>query len=411
MEAGSLHSAPLRGRCHDGPKDEGSERRTFHPRHLLNGWPISASIRALFTGLALLVTAVGAAAQEDGSPDPTTATAEEKLQVVRNAIDGAIRPGYAAFSEAADDSLTAMDAFCAAPGDENLDSARKSFAELVEAWSRIEFVRFGPIMEDNRIDRILFFPDRRGIGLRQVQGILGNEDESAETAESLADKSVAVQGLGALEFVLYGSDADTLASPDAAFRCRYGQAIAGNLAAIAEAIEAGWSDEDDGIVARLTHPQSDDPAYRSADDSLKEIVGIFINGLEAIRDLRLTPALGETAQKAKPKLFLFHRADLSLASLEANFAGMKDLFVASNVASLLPEPQAYLKDSILFEFANAAATFEKLAPPLSEIVVTPDKRQDLTYLLIVTDSLQGQFSEQLSPILGLSAGFSALDGD
>ncbi|MCQ0988177.1 imelysin family protein [Jiella marina] len=359
----------------------------------------------------MLLGAVGAVAQEDGPPDPSTATAEEKLQVVQNAIDGAIRPGYAAFSEAADESLIAMEALCAAPGESNLDNARQSFAELVDTWSRIEFVRFGPIMEDNRIDRILFFPDRRGIGLRQVQGILGNDDKSAATAESLADKSVAVQGLGALGFVLFGSDAETLATGEAAFRCQYGQAIAGNLATIAAAVEAGWANNDEGVVARLTQPKSDDPAYRSADDSLKEIVGIFINGFEAVRDLRLTPPLGETAERARPKLFLFHRADLSLASLEANFAGMKDLFVASNVASLLPEQQAYLKDSILFEFANAATTFEKLAPPLSEVVTTPEKRQNLTYLLIVTDSLQSQFANQLSPTLGLSAGFSALDGD
>ena len=90
---------------------------------------------------------------------------------------------------------------------------------------------------------------------------------------------------------------------------------------------------------------------------------------------------------------------------------MQSLFTTSDVASLLPEAQAYLKDSILFEFENADMALGKLQPPLTEVVGDGPKRQNLTYLLIVTDSLQSQFVGQLSPLLGLSAGFSALDGD
>lgn len=361
--------------------------------------------------LALLGLQLPAAAQESGPPEVTTATREQKLDVVWNAIDGAIRPGYAAFVDAAREADTAMGDLCQLPAGENLTDAREAFAHLVDAWSRIEFVQFGPVMEDNRGARILFFPDRRSIGLKQVQAILADGDESAASPEELAGKSVAVQGLGALEFVLHGTGADTLETPQGDFRCRYGRAIAGNLVHLGQAIQDGWAKETGGIVERLTNPRDDDPAYRTADDSLKEIVGVFINGFEAIRDLRLKPAMGESEKAARPKLFLFHRSELALASLRANFAGMQTLFTASDVASLLPEAQAYLKDSILFEFENADMALGKLQPPLTEVVGDGPKRQNLTYLLIVTDSLQSQFAGQLSPLLGLSAGFSALDGD
>ena len=370
----------------------------------------SLSRRAL-VGLALLFAGATAShGQEDGTAEPSRATEAEKLAVVANAIDGFIRPGYAQFHDHATAAASAMNGLCSEPGDTALQDARDRFATLAASWSRIEFVRFGPVMDDNRLEKILFFPDRRGIALRQIQGILGGEDETATTQQRLADKSVAVQGLGALEFVLHGTDAETLATDRGGFRCIYGRAIARNLSSIAGELDAAWS-EDAGIAARLTAPDAADPAWRSAEDSLQEIVGIFIHGFEAIRDLRLRPAMGESAEAAKPNLFLFRRSELALASLRANFAGMNELFTASKLAGLLPAPQAYLADSILFEFANADRTLSELAPPLADVASEPDKRQGLTYLLIVTDSLQAQFAEQVSPILGLSAGFSALDGD
>src|SRR5690606_22737995 len=99
---------------------------------------------------------------------------------------------------------------------------RAQFPAVVTAWSRIELYRFGPLMAQNRSDRILFWPDRKGIALRQVQAILADKDEAALAPETLARKSVAVQGLGALEFVLHGTGSEDLATPDGAFRCDYG---------------------------------------------------------------------------------------------------------------------------------------------------------------------------------------------
>ncbi|TFF24907.1 peptidase M75, Imelysin [Jiella endophytica] len=365
----------------------------------------------LATLLCLVVLPPQAQAQENSAPEVSKATREEKLDVVWNAVDGTIRPGYAAFADAAEETRGAMDDLCSLPNGENVQGAREAFAELVRSWSRIEFIQFGPVMDDNRGSRILFFPDRRSIGLKQVQAILADKDESATSPDELAGKSVAVQGLGALEYVLYGTGAETLSTRDGNFRCRFGAAIGGNLERLGRAISDDWAKDEGGIVERLTNPNEDDPAYRSADDSLKEIVGVFINGFEAIRDLRLNPAMGENEKSAKPKLFLFHRSELTLASLQANFAGMKDLFTSSDMATLLPPAHAYLKDSIAFEFENAEMALDKLSPPLTKVVASKADRQNLTYLLIVTDSLQSQFAGQLSPLLGLSAGFSALDGD
>ncbi|EAU42042.1 hypothetical protein FP2506_16454 [Fulvimarina pelagi HTCC2506] len=363
--------------------------------------------------MAGLLIAPGASFAQDAEGDGSSARAlneSKALAVVANAIEGAIRPGYAALEEAARKQVASVEALCATPGEDKLLEARDGFEEQVSAYAGIEFVRFGPIREDNRLERLVFFPDPRGVTRRQVEELLAEEDESASTAESLAQKSVAVQGLPALEFVLFGEGSDTLATADAAYRCSYGEAIAQNVASIAGEITEAWA-EDDGIYKRLTAPKADDPAYRNASDSIGEIISVFTEGLKIIRDQRIRPALGEEGTPPKAYLFLFNRSGNALAALQADFAGLSTMFEAASFTEVLPKDEAFLQNSISFEFQEARATLDDAEGPLSDTVADEDVRGKLDYAMIVAGSLRSQFENQLAASLGLSTGFSSLDGD
>ena len=114
----------------------------------------------------------------------------------------------------------------------------------MQAWSLVEPIRFGPVAEQHRYERIFYWPDPKGLGARQVREALGKEDATVTEAASLSAKSVALQGLPALEYLLYGDDAGTLAKGggEATFRCRFAETIAGNVAGMAKDIAAGWQD-------------------------------------------------------------------------------------------------------------------------------------------------------------------------
>jgi predicted lipoprotein len=49
--------------------------------------------------------------------------------------------------------------------------------------------------------------------------------------------------------------------------------------------------------------------------------------------------------------------------------------------------------------------------PVADILADEDRAGELGYLVILTQSLQRLFGEQLTAALGLSVGFSSLDGD
>lgn len=357
-------------------------------------------IRVLFAVLLLLVAPV--AAQER--------TADE---VIRAAVNDVIRPGFDNFNENAAVLAADIERLCAAPSPELLRTAREQFGFVVEAFSRIELYRFGPLTAENRIERILFWPDRRSIGLRQVQGLLAEEDETATDPSALAGKSVALQGLGALEFVLFGTGAEEALAVEGGFRCRYGTAIAASIAGIAAEMLAEWR-APGGIADRMMAPRADDPAYRTTREVLEELVGTLSHGTEAVRDTRLLPFIGRATDDApKPKSALFWRSDLTIRSAAANLDGLRALFEVGGLADAAPGAgdARYIREAVLFEFGNATRALGIVTDAVEPALADPKQLQALRYLVIVTQSLQALFGDQLPAALGLSVGFSSLDGD
>lgn len=340
---------------------------------------------------------------------PASAVAAEGgIAAVEAAVEGYVRPAYATFRTESEALSGTVDALCAEPSQARLDGARAAFSKAVETWSQIELLRIGPVTEEHRLERILFWPDRKGTGLKQVQAAIASEDPTAADAGSLAGKSVAMQGFGALEFVLFGTGSAALADANS-YRCSYAAAIAKNVASIAASIDEEWR-RPAGFAAQWAHPGDDNPFFRDETEAMNELLSVFVNGLELVRDQRLA-FLGKDGGADKPKQALFWRSDLTVASLAGNVAGLAKLFEASGLSASLPAGQAWIADSIRFEFANAARAAEGAAGPIAEVLKDPAQRGSLAYFGIVTSSLSELFGTRLAAELGLTAGFSSLDGD
>ena len=106
-------------------------------------------IRTAVVALGLLFSQVAHAATVDA--DVT----------IGNAVEGFVRPGYAALHKATQELGASLDNLCANPATSSLSQARDAFSRTVDAWSEIEIIRFGPVTKENRLERILFWPDRK----------------------------------------------------------------------------------------------------------------------------------------------------------------------------------------------------------------------------------------------------------
>ena len=265
--------------------------------------------------------------------------------VIGQSIDGFVRPAYAQLHERAAALATAVKEVCEAPDEAKLAAARAAFSQTTKAWSQVETIMFGPIRDENRYERMLFWPDRKSIGLKQVQAALADKDPTAADAAQLAGKSVAMQGFGALEYVLFGTDADTLALTTGAYRCAFGSAVAGNIEAMSAAVSSEW-EKMDGFSAVMANPGPTNPVYRTGSEAVTELMGVFINGLDMVRDVRVKGFLGRSADADKPKQAIYWRSQGTAASLAANLEGMDRLFQSADLAGALSPEARWIAESI-----------------------------------------------------------------
>lgn len=268
---------------------------------------------ALFTAAAF--TALAPAAQAAFVSDA------EIQPVMQRAVDEVIIPGYSNFRNAAEAAGAAMNKLCIANDATSYDGAKKAFADLVSAWSRIEVLRDGPVLDNNLFERILFFPDRKGLALKQIQALLAAKDENEIAGASMKAKSVAVQGLTGLEFVLSGTGSEELSSGKDNFRCHAGRAIAANISLLAGELSDAWN-APDGIADKWRKPGADNPVFRNGEEALIALLGILVRGLETTNEKRLM-IFSQGEGGANPKKALYWRSGLTLKSVEDNLKGLQ----------------------------------------------------------------------------------------
>jgi uncharacterized protein len=331
--------------------------------------------------------------------------------IAKASLEQYIRPGYAQFAASTEALNRSVSALCQTPSAEALKNAQKAFTATVEAWSMVEPIRFGPIVQEHRYERIFYWPDPKGLGARQLNAALAKEDATATDAASLAGKSVALQGLPALEDLLYGEGAGTLAKGvEASFRCRFAQAIAGNLAGMAKDVVDGWQDGAPYAKAYLD-PGPANSAYHNQKEVTLELFKTFTTGIELVRDQKMAKALGPNPEQARPQLAPFWRSGLSFANMADNLASVRELFAKGGFAQVVHDDSAGVEDSITFDINHAIKVLRGIDRPIAEAVHDEDIRAKLEALRVSLKSAATTAGDAIARGAGLTFGFNAMDGD
>ncbi len=271
--------------------------------------------------LALACAAPAVAAPKDFNHGKLAETAKTKFIV----------PGYQKFGAALGDLSAALSKLCAGPAKPALISTREAYRKVIAAWGTVEIINFGPVAEDNRFDRIFYWPDRKGRGRRQVLRLLKKRDPSALSAKSLSKKSVAVQGLTALEIILSGKTSEPLvAASDKGYSCQYARAIVENISAINIAVIEEWTSAD-SFAKLWSNPSPSNPVYISGTETTLELVKALDVGIENVRDKRIAPILGVGPKRRTSRPVLW-RSKSSMTLIHANIAALHNLFFQAGIS-------------------------------------------------------------------------------
>ncbi len=353
----------------------------------------------------------------------TPVSAQDAVDYARlnkSIADGHILPRYQALATATRDFAQTAEGACRRRSAESIGEVRGGFHAVTDRWAAIQHIRFGPIEDEDRYLRIEFWPDKKNIVSRHLSRLLAAQDAAALDPKTFAETSVAVQGLPALERLLFDDDAEAAfvaKTPAADYRCRVTTRIAANLADIGADMAAAW--QPNGIFYKIfTEPAAENPVYLTADEATLDLHGALLSGMEIVRDLKLGRPLGASAKRARPRRAEFWRSGRAVRGAAFNLKALIALYAGDGEnhggfrEEILRHGGGEDLDATVYQGLTLAADILKdVEPDIAVAVKDPDERRRLLLVLAQLDFLKGTIRSDLAGILGLGLGFNATDGD
>lgn len=322
----------------------------------------------------------------------------------QNIIEQVYRPLHGSFAELSKKAAGQAVGLCQNRLASSGYQLQSEFTRLLEAYSAIELFRTGPLLENNRKNRLFYWPDNRRVGKRQLTALLESEGATALTVEQLARKSVALQGFTALERLLFTQSLHPL---EEAPQCHLIPLIMQNIADMAGAMYRGWSVDSD-YLRSLLQPYKGSEYFRTHNEVVRGVFTQAKVGLDNVIDAKLVLLLSNDQNKmAQSPMWLSQRA---VAMLTGNVQGLRGLLLDSGLLA-----NTRFQEELRYDFDYIDRVLAKLKPMVylqdESGKLKREPRILLNQLAAVLTGIRYVVSSEVSKELGVSTGFNSDEGD
>ncbi|HEY9549455.1 MAG TPA: imelysin family protein, partial [Kiloniellaceae bacterium] len=298
--------------------------------------------------LAALLLALGPA-----SP-PARAAAPDYQALNAALVEDYVVPRYQAFAQATA-ALDAALAEACADQRPTPDEAGDAYHAAMDAWMAVQHLRFGPSLLFLRVDRVEFWPDKRGTVGRHLAQLLSDHDPQPLAPRVFANGSVAVQGFPALERLLYDSDDVVWMT---SFGCAVTCAIGGNLKSIGAGLLEDWRGGDEPFAEVVRSAGEGNTHYFDAKEAALDFAKALRGALLLVQDYKLGRPLGDTPEAARETRAESWRSGRSLRNVRINLAAAQALYEGSGGVSFSSITRAQPRGAELDRVIRAA--FDRL---------------------------------------------------
>ena len=281
--------------------------------------------------------------------------------------------------------------YCASESKED-EQVKQQWHQTMLAWMALQGQERGPATALEQSWNVQFWPDKKNTTGRKMS-VLTKSDQ-VWNAEDISTQSVTVQGLGALEWLLY-DQASTLSSNNNT--CTTGVSIAENLDNKAQIIAVSWA-ENPWKLLELTEWES-------------EYISLLSNQIEYSMK-KLSRPLAKIG-KPRPYFSESWRSETSLSNLKANLQGMEALYFANGNgldALLREQGHAELADRVVHQFEMVLDTWPEDKSLFTALQTKEGYRMVLAQYNKL-EQLKYLIHEEVAIELGVVIGFNATDGD
>ena len=347
---------------------------------------------------SLLYAALLAATVACGSSGP------DEAEVLARITDDVMVPSYEALAAETASLSDALNALCAAPSDAALGDAEEAWRGARKAWARSEASGLGPVL-DRRSTSLIAWP----IGQPgRIDALL--ESSPAITADFVRNNISSTQrGLGAIEYVLFADDAQSLIAADRA-RCAYLTAAGTVIADEAAGILDDWTVGDGSPYSDYFTGRAEESLDTS--EAVAEVVRTQVFLIRIIVDMRLGGALGLQGD-ADPTAIPGGAGRNALAEFHGQVLGMRDVYEGVEgglgISNLIVPLSEETDERMRAGFEASFAAIDAVDGSLREAAAANSPEVFAVYEELM--ALQNTLSTEVVSLLGVSVGFSDADGD
>lgn len=304
----------------------------------------------------------------------------------------------------------------ASPTLDTMQSLKPHWESTMSAWQEIQWVTYGPITESSRQWQLEFWPDQKNIIGRKMKALLAKDTVSEE---DLKKAGAIVQGLTALEYLIYDESA---ATTDPTKSCHLAQMISNSLAQTTQQVANEWVEFGDEQLAQSQNQAEISPEKIS--ENTTQLLSAHLNHLNLIVHKKLENPLAvsltketEAAshKKSRPNAYFLEswRSGQSYQNVKDNYASLKTFLLDDGFIQYLKD-QGHEKIAVQIE-----KKLNEIDPLISEEAYfsftqiqnkewNKDKSQTL---FIKLHDLNKLLAKDVVNALGILISFNASDGD
>lgn len=284
----------------------------------------------------------------------------------------------------------------------DLKAAQNAWQAVMSAWMALQGLSSGPTDAQAQSWNVQFWPDKKNITGKKMAQLV--KTPALWNAADLSKQSVTVQGLGALEWLLYDASSPFIQNDAADYKthCALLTAVNTRLNQTSESIAKAWS--------KNPWPALDTAQWQH------ETVSLLSHQLAFVISKIERPL----AKVGKPRPYFAEswRSKTSLNHIQDNLAAMHHLYLAKDglKAQLLAANAPELAQSIDNQFSVIEQTFPSEAS-LFNLLAPQDKSQAVSgyrsalHLKNQLEQLAYLIDDEAAVTLGVTVGFNSTDGD
>lgn len=286
--------------------------------------------------------------------------------------------------------------------DTELKDIRNKLKALYLSWAYIQHINFGPISFLKRRERFQYWPDKHNVAGKQLRRLINNQ-QSLPTTEELSKKSVGIQGLPALETLIF-SRSGQLSSR----QCELALSISENLNNIAVENYQLWTSPPADFINEFTIDKYKQGIFSSEADLANTLLNSLTTQLSVIEVIKLPDFSAK--KKINHRKLEAWKSQLSLALIKQNLISLKSHY-SYTFHPVMKNRNRQQSMAILEKFTEAITITSSLTMPLSSAIKDASEKIMVTQLKQTISELNIMIKSTLKNHLNISTQFNALDGD